>query len=193
MAVKKILDSRPISLKDSWRIFLHARDDVSCHKQPLISTNPESEIIIKRWIQQHESNPSSHHLAITLDEQLVGISGLSRIHRFYDAEVFYWIASPFRGLGMAKPIVYHLQFLAKEFYSLSSLYAYIDDENKVSTRMLEDSGFSPVMNSSDTFFDQTRYVKQLDNHLYCSEYSLPLLIDTSYRKNSISQPSLRRI
>ena len=97
-----------------------------------------------------------------LDEVLSGVAGLTNVRDHDSAEIFYWIAHPFRGKGMSKYALEHLEQKATTLFSLSTLYAYVDQENKLSAQVLDSDGYEMVLNAKGTFFDQELYQKRID-------------------------------
>lgn len=157
--MRQHLGFRPLSQQDAPTIYRHTHRDASFYRRPLITPPPATEDAVRDWIARHENNPSSHYTAVTLDDHPVGAVGLTKIRPSLDAELTYWIAESYRRRGLAHHAIDHIHSIADE-HDIPLLYAYVDQDNKISAHLLERHGYTPEPDGSP-FPDQDVYVKHL--------------------------------
>jgi RimJ/RimL family protein N-acetyltransferase len=81
--------------------------------------------------------------AIALDDQVIGGIGIlpgEDVHR-RSAELGYWVAVPFQGVGVATRAVRRFVPWAMETFGLLRVFATVFHPNRASVRVLEKAGF----------------------------------------------------
>ena len=89
-----------------------------------------------------ESNPEIR-FAIATSEEAIGSIGLSiegDVHR-RTAEIGYWIAEPYWGMGIATKVVSAFTDYAFEQFDISRIFGEVFDGNESSARVLEKAGY----------------------------------------------------
>jgi ribosomal-protein-alanine N-acetyltransferase len=102
--------------------------------------SPYSEKDAVGFIERNEDSPS---FAITAEDELVGVIGLTiqqNIHR-KNAEIGYWISESFWGKGIASEAVKLICAYGFENLDIVRVFAEVFSPNIASQKVLEKSGF----------------------------------------------------
>lgn len=117
------------------KIWLNLRD---------VFPNPYSLEDARFWIKQSLEDDPERSFAIANSEEIIGGIGLvfqEDVHR-YSAELGYWLAEPYWGLGIMTEAVKALTEYAFNQFQLIRIYAGPFSRNHASQRVLEKAGFS---------------------------------------------------
>ena len=104
------------------------------------------------------------HLAIRdLNGLLIGGVGFDgfRLGKSHRAEIGYWLAKPFWGLGIATAVVRRASTLAFSDFGLAKLTAHVFPGNAASARVLEKCGFRQEGYFRQHFVKDGKYVDGL--------------------------------
>jgi len=83
--------------------------------------------------------------AILYKKQFSGICALSKVdHKKRSAQVYYWIAVPFWGKGIATTALHRLLDFSKEKLKLTTIYTGVLAKNQQSCRVLKKNGFKQM-------------------------------------------------
>jgi RimJ/RimL family protein N-acetyltransferase len=105
--------------------------------------HPYTENHAKAFITMATKDQPIHIFAIDIDGEAVGGMGVhpqSDIHR-KNAELGYWLAEPFWGLGIISRAIPHVVDFAFETYAIDRVYARPFGTNIASQRVLEKNNF----------------------------------------------------
>ena len=100
-----------------------------------------------KWLKDVIKNykikePEEYNLAITVGDNFIGTIGVNEFdYKNNNAEIGYWIGEPYWGKGYATLAL--KKFLKELFrkFKLVRIYAYVNDYNKASQKVLENCGF----------------------------------------------------
>ena len=106
--------------------------------------HPYTEADAEEWVKSSNNSSPATFLAIATADEAIGSIGLmpqDDVH-FQSAEVGYWLAEPFWGLGIATRALSAFSDYAFANFDLVRLYAIVFEWNPASARVLEKSGFT---------------------------------------------------
>jgi len=125
--------------------------------------HPYTEEDAMEFIQFSQNEIPQKTFAIEHNGELVGCIGLvaqSDIYK-YNAEMGYWVAEPYWGMGIASKAVELITAYAFHDLSLMRIYAGVFDSNKASQRVMEKNGFK-----LDSILEKSVF----KNGQFCNEY-----------------------
>lgn len=95
------------------------------------------------WIERCNTESIPLHFAIDLDGNVVGGIGLILNSDVYlkSAEISYWVAEPFWGMGIATEAIRQMTEYCFYYFDIVRLYAEVFENNKASMRALEKNGY----------------------------------------------------
>lgn len=95
------------------------------------------------WIEQCNLESLPFHFAIDLDGKAIGGIGLILNHDVYlkSAEISYWVAQPFWGMGIATEAIRQMTEYSFYYFDIVRIYAEVFESNKASMRALEKNGY----------------------------------------------------
>lgn len=109
-----------------------------------IFPNPYTHADAHAWIRQCKEQKPEKNFAIATPHEVIGGIGLalqSDVHRM-SADLWYWLAEPFWGKGIATLAVKALAEYAFTNFDIVRLYATVFEWNPASARVLEKAGFT---------------------------------------------------
>jgi RimJ/RimL family protein N-acetyltransferase len=101
----------------------------------------------KRWLKDTIKNytlkkPTKYSLAIIVDNKLIGSIGLQNInYKDNNSEFGYWIAEPYWNKGYITNTIKKFVKIALKKFRFVRIYAYANECNIASQRVLEKNGF----------------------------------------------------
>lgn len=117
----------------------------------------------RAWVAQNQYQTPPHHLAIVVDNQVVGGIGLEAkpdIWR-YSVEMGYWLAPDYWGRGIMSRAVRAVVDYAFASFDLNRVWAGAFDWNPASIRVLEKAGFTFEARLTKSAFKDNTFVDEL--------------------------------
>jgi RimJ/RimL family protein N-acetyltransferase len=118
-----------------------------------------------RWIKFANHQSSGNHMAIVVEDEVVGCIGLEVQEDVYrkSAELGYWLSEDFWNRGIMTHVVKNMIEMAFANLPIVRLYAYVFEGNTASMRVLEKAGFElECIQKKAVYKDQ----KLLDQYVY---------------------------
>ena len=158
---------RPIEDKDTAALFRLFSDDAVTKFMDIDSFSNISEAThIIQFFRQSLEKGEGMRWAITITgrDELVGTCGFHRINKtHFKAEIGYDLQPAYWGKGIMKEAVSGMLLYGYEELQLNRIEAFVDPENKASSKLLSRLNFRYEGFLRDAFFEKGRFV---DAELY---------------------------
>lgn len=117
------------------------------------------------WISQNRMNLKPSHLAITINDDVVGGIGISQQTDIYqlNAEIGYWLGESYWNKGIMTEAVQAMVDYTFTTFNVIRIYAGVFDHNIASMRVLEKAGFHKEAVHQKAIFKNGEIY---DEHLY---------------------------
>jgi RimJ/RimL family protein N-acetyltransferase len=143
IAISDSLSLRPLTISDAPGFAIYANNRKVADNLRDAFPKPYNIDDAERFIHSVSGNTKPNVLGIEYKNEIIGSVGIfpgEDIYRF-NAEIGYWIAEPFWGLGIATQVVNAMTDYAFSNFSFERLYARPFPFNKASIRVLEKCGY----------------------------------------------------
>ena len=145
-----------VKYADNKKIFIRLKDRFP---------HPYTEEDAEEWLGLACNQNPELNFAIANDTELIGAVGLQLqddVNRF-SAEIGYWVAEPFWGIGIAASALMGMTDYAFKHYEFNRLFAGVFEGNDASVKVLAKAGYKLEGKLRKAVYKEGNF---LDEHIY---------------------------